>query len=181
MDVGIILGIALPLVFLALALLGTFIHRLYFSHLARAHVFISYKHKDKEVADAVRVELEKKGNTVWIDTQITPGEDWKGEIASAICESVCVVFLASKEAVKSRYCREEILFASSISKPVVTLLTEDCVKDMSGGMRMVLMRKQFLDIRGTRIKAGLNTCCKIIRNMRPVSYTHLTLPTKVRV
>tara|TARA_B100001121_G_scaffold309092_1_gene334849 strand:- start:1180 stop:2550 length:1371 start_codon:yes stop_codon:yes gene_type:complete len=166
MDVGIILGIALPLVFLALALLGTFIHRLYFSHLARAHVFISYKHKDKEVADAVRVELEKKGNTVWIDTQITPGEDWKGEIASAICESVCVVFLASKEAVKSRYCREEILFASSISKPVVTLLTEDCVKDMRGGMRMVLMRKQFLDIRGTRIKAGLNTCCKLIRNMR---------------
>ena len=105
MDMGIILGIGLPLGFLALAFVGIFIHRMYFSYLARAHVFISYKHKDKELADAVRADLEKRGNNVWIDTQITPGEDWKGEIASAICDSVCVVFLASKEAVKSRYCR----------------------------------------------------------------------------
>jgi ABC-type branched-subunit amino acid transport system substrate-binding protein len=166
MDMGIILGIGLPLGFLALAFVGIFIHRMYFSHLARAHVFISYKHKDKELADAVRADLEKRGNNVWIDTQITPGEDWKGEIASAICDSVCVVFLASKEAVKSRYCREEILFASSINKNVVTLLAEDCVKDMRGGMRMVLMRKQFLDIRGGRFGPGMSTCCKLIRNMR---------------
>ncbi len=174
MDMGIILGIGLPLGFLALAVVGLFIHRMYFSYLARAHVFISYKHKDKELADTVRVELEKRGNNVWIDTQITPGEDWKGEIASAICDSVCVVFLASKEAVKSRYCREEILFASSINKPVVTLLTEDCVKDMRGGMRMVLMRKQFLDIRGGRIESGMSTCCKLIRNMRLGRQSNMT-------
>tara|TARA_B100001057_G_scaffold89013_1_gene85193 strand:- start:187 stop:378 length:192 start_codon:yes stop_codon:yes gene_type:complete len=61
-----------------------------------------------------------------------------------------VVFLASKEAVKSRYCREEILFASSISKPVVTLLTEDCVKDMRGGMRMVLMSSWTSEARGSK-------------------------------
>lgn len=171
-DVSLVLGITLPLATLLLALLGFFIHRRYFSYLARAHVFISYKHKDQEAAALVKAELESKGNMVWIDSQITPGEDWKGEIASAICDSVCVVFLASKEAVLSRYCREEILFASSINKPVVTLLLEDCVRDMKGGMRMVLMRKQFLDVRGPRLKNGMHTCCKLIRQMRMGRQSH---------
>ena len=171
-DASLVLYIALPLATLVLALLGFLIHRYYFSYLARAHVFISYKHKDKEKAALVKAELESNGNKVWIDTQITPGEDWKGEIASAICDSACVIFLASKEAVLSRYCREEILFASSINKPVVTLLLEDCVKDMKGGMRMVLMRKQFLDVRGARLKIGMRTCCRLIRQLRMGRQSH---------
>ena len=114
----------------------------------------------------MRKELQKQGNKVWIDTQITPGEDWKGEIANAIKGSVGVVFLASKEALESRYCREEILFASSINKPVFTLLQEDCIKHMKGGVKMVLMRKQFVDIKGENFADGMEKCSSFIAAIR---------------
>ena len=161
-----IIGVCVPIGLLLLAYLLNIIFKRYFSHAATAHIFISYKHSDKEVADKVRKELQKQGNKVWIDTQITPGEDWKGEIANAIKGSVGVVFLASKEALESRYCREEILFASSINKPVFTLLQEDCIKHMKGGVKMVLMRKQFVDIKGENFADGMEKCSSFITAIR---------------
>ena len=161
-----IIGACVPIGLLLLAAVLYFLHRRHFSHSATAHIFISYKHSDKEVAHRVRKELQRQGNKVWIDTQITPGEDWKGEIANAIKGSVCVVFLASKEALESRYCREEILFASSINKPVFTLLEEDCLKSMKGGVKMVLMRKQFVDIQGENFADGMEKCCSFITAVR---------------
>ena len=160
-----IIGVFVPIGLLLLAAVLYFLHRRHFSHSATAHIFISYKHSDKEVAHRVRKELQRQGNKVWMDTQITPGEDWKGEIANAIKGSVCVVFLASKEALESRYCREEILFASSINKPVSTLL-QDCLKSMKGGVKMVLMRKQFVDIQGENFAVGMEKCCSFITAVR---------------
>ena len=161
-----IIGACVPIGLLLLVYVLYLIYQRHFSHAATAHIFISYKHSDKAVADKVRKELQKQGNKVWIDTQITPGEDWKGEIANAIKGSVGVIFLASKEALESRYCREEILFASSINKPVFTLLQEDCVKNMKGGVKMVLMRKQFVDIKGENFADGMEKCNSFIQAIR---------------
>ena len=160
---NILIGVCAPL---AALLLGYFLYKKFLSFSATAHIFISYKHADKEQAEQVCSALQKQGNRVWIDTQITPGEDWKGEIAGAIKESLCVIFLASKGSLESRYCREEILFASSISKPVFTLLLEDCVRDIKGGVKMVLMRKQFVDIQGSKIVDGMEKCCDFIKAIR---------------
>src|SRR3954471_19210024 len=54
-------------------------------------VFISYSHRDKKWLDRLQVHLapllQKGAVTVWADTQIRPGQEWKREIESAMASA----------------------------------------------------------------------------------------------
>ena len=53
---------------------------------ARDKVFISYSHKDKKWLDRLQTTLKplvrKEVFTIWADTQIKAGTNWKDEITS---------------------------------------------------------------------------------------------------
>eukprot|EP00937_MAST-01D_sp_MAST-1D-sp2_P003642 g3642.t1 len=74
---------------------------------AKPHVMISYRHLDAEFAHKIEGALQRSGFKVWIDTAITPGEDWRQDIALAIKKSIAVVFIVTPASVRSRYCKEE--------------------------------------------------------------------------
>eukprot|EP00658_Telonema_sp_P-2_P003638 TRINITY_DN11353_c0_g3_i4.p1 TRINITY_DN11353_c0_g3~~TRINITY_DN11353_c0_g3_i4.p1 ORF type:complete len:762 (-),score=107.72 TRINITY_DN11353_c0_g3_i4:48-2333(-) len=121
----------------------------------RARVMISYKHQDQEQAIAVKGELERLGLLVWIDLDIRAGKDWRGDIANAISKSHAVVFLMSPRSVTSPYCREEIYFAVSQDKPLYTIVLEEAWDQLSGGLKLVLMRFQCIHARD-----GVSKACR---------------------
>ena len=140
-----------------LLLLSDFVWKNYLSARAKSPVFISYKHADAEKANKIAAKLRASGLHVWIDSEIRANEDWRKEIADAVNTSLCVLFVASELSVASKYCREELLYASSQGKPVVTANTEDCFSQLEGALKMILQRKQAIDLRGEKFDEGLLT------------------------
>jgi len=108
-------------------------------------VMISYKHVDSEFAFKVEEALLASGYDVWIDKQIRDGIDWRAEIASAISKSQAVIFCVSPLAVKSKYCKEELYFASGCKTPIFPILYKDAFNDLEGGVKLILQRIQWAD------------------------------------
>jgi nucleoside 2-deoxyribosyltransferase len=56
------------------------------------NVFLSYSHSDGEWAREISKELESRGVTTWLDTNISPGESWSESVRDAITR--CDAFVA---------------------------------------------------------------------------------------
>ena len=102
---------------------------------SKPSVMISYRHTDMKIALQLERELRRWGFRPWIDTSITPGNDWRQDIALAIQDSVAVVFIMSPGAVESRYCREELYYASALRKPIFPIVHAECFEAMKGGVK----------------------------------------------
>ena len=119
--------------------------RLWKTHLrARPQVMISYRHTDGEFANQLVVALRTTGYRVWIDTAITPGKDWRQDIALAIQSSIAVVFIVSPGSVTSKYCKEELYYASAVRKPVFPVVLKEAFTDLRGGVKTILQRIQWI-------------------------------------
>jgi len=66
---------------------------------ARGHVFLSYAHVDRPLAERLRKDLRAAGEQVWWDEDILPGQDWKAAIRDALKRSYAVVACFTAEAV----------------------------------------------------------------------------------
>ena len=57
------------------------------------NVFVSYSHSDGEWAREISKELESRGVTTWLDTNISPGESWSDSVREAItrCDALVAV------------------------------------------------------------------------------------------
>ena len=68
-------------------------------------VFISYSHKDKQIADAVCARLEQEGIRCWYAPRdIVPGADWAESIIRSI-ESVKVMIIIFDQQERQNYTR----------------------------------------------------------------------------
>jgi hypothetical protein len=113
---------------------------------ARPEVMISYRHTDAAFARRLEAALRRARFRVWVDTAITPGEDWRQDIANAIQRSVAVVFIISPGSVTSKYCKEELFYASALHKPVFPVVLKDAFADLQGGVKTILQRKQWIQM-----------------------------------
>jgi len=113
---------------------------------ARPEVMISYRHTDAAFARRLEAALRRARFRVWVDTAITPGEDWRQDIANAIQRSVAVVFIISPGSVTSKYCKEELFYASALHKPVFPVVLKDAFEDLQGGVKTILQRKQWIQM-----------------------------------
>lgn len=73
----------------------------------RDQVFVSYSHKDKKWLNRLRVHLaplERDGLlTVWDDTSINPGANWKKAIREALRAARVAVVLVSADFMASEF------------------------------------------------------------------------------
>ena len=111
---------------------------------ARPQIMISYRHTDGAFARRLELELQAVGFRVWIDTAITPGQDWRQDIAVAIQSSIAVVFVISPGSVTSKYCKEELYYASALQIPIFPVVCADAFADLRGAAKTILQRIQWI-------------------------------------
>jgi hypothetical protein len=56
-----------------------------------------------------------------------------------------VIFIVTPEAVTSKYCKEEIYYASKLKKQIIPILLTDSFRAMNGGIKIILQRIQWID------------------------------------
>ena len=77
-----------------------------------AHVFISYNHRDKDVATPLAAQLRLVGVNVWLDDwEIKPGDSVFGKVNEALELADIVVLLWSENAAGSRWVDSEMVAA----------------------------------------------------------------------
>lgn len=111
----------------------------------KSQVMISYKHKDEYFAHKLEKALKAAGIKVWIDDKIQNGADWRSEIGQAIMHSEAVLFCMSPDACASKYCREEVYFASSCKVPIFPMQYKSAWDELmkTKGLKAILQRIQF--------------------------------------
>lgn len=90
-------------------------------------VFISYNTKHEDLAELVKMKLEKEGIVVWKDTyQIETGSEWRNEIDQGLLNCDAVIVLLNEISSKSSYVTYEWAFALGSGKSIIPILIEEC-------------------------------------------------------
>ena len=91
-------------------------------------VFLSYSRADRAFAERLLDDLEQAGHPCWLDTTDIPGgEVWIKAITEGLERAYAVVTLVTEAANRSEWVRLEFLHAKQLGKPIIPLLTKDCV------------------------------------------------------
>ena len=100
------------------------------------YIFISYAHKDAKAVLPIIHALRENGYNVWFDEGIEAGTEWPEYLAKRIKN--CAVFIAfiSPDSIKSNNCRNEINFAITLKKEILTIYLEET--EMTMGMQLQL-------------------------------------------
>ncbi|MGQ4649063.1 TIR domain-containing protein [Lyngbya aestuarii] len=86
-------------------------------------VFISYSRADSDLARKLNDALQMQGKTTWFDQEsIASGSDFQQEINRGIKACDNFLFILSPRSVASPYCGDEVEYAASLNKRLVTVL-----------------------------------------------------------
>ena len=87
-------------------------------------VFISYSRADADFARQLNGELQVHGKTTWFDQEsIAAGSaNFQEEIFNGIENADHFLFIISPNAIQSPYCAEEVAYAESLNKRILTVL-----------------------------------------------------------
>ncbi len=87
-------------------------------------VFVSYSRRDSEFARRVNDALQIQGKTTWFDQEsiVAGSTDFQQEINRGIESSDHFLFIISPAAIASPYCAEEVEYAATLHKRIITVL-----------------------------------------------------------
>jgi WD40 repeat protein len=86
-------------------------------------VFISYSRKDGDFARKLNLALQEADKTVWFDQEsIASGMDFEAELYKGIDSADNFVFVVSYDSVISEYCEDEVNYAVSQGKRILSVL-----------------------------------------------------------
>lgn len=90
--------------------------------MSTATVFLSYDHRNRDLARRIEALLAAYGHVVWWDARIAPGEDFADKIKSAIERAFASIVLWSAQSVQSGWVQWEANQANRFGKliPVAT-------------------------------------------------------------
>ncbi len=89
-------------------------------------VFISYSRNDSDLARLLNRKLQSAGKTTWFDQEsISKGVDFEKEIYKGINGCNNFVFVISPASINSKYCEEEVDYAVTQNKRIITLLAQE--------------------------------------------------------
>lgn len=127
-------------------------------------VFISHSKHDKPIAELICTALEGEGVGCWIAPRDIPyGNDWAGEIASAIENSSLFIFVLSEHSNSSTQCFKEITVADNVGVPIVCVKKDDV--EMSQPLKYYLSTRQILSIDASNIKEELKIVTSAISDI----------------
>ena len=136
------------------------------------HIFISYSRANISFVQRLVADLRRKGITVWIDQSgLQPGTpDWETALRDAIGKAHAVILIASEEARKSPYVKDELRLAHDVHHlPIYPLwvagaLWINCIPLGWGGT-------QYIDARGgePHYQAALNQLIAVLNGATPAA------------
>lgn len=86
-------------------------------------LMISYARRDLKFVRNLAESLAERGKDVWVDLDgIFVGDEWWERICAAIDDSDNVLFVVTPHAIRSRYCRREVKYASNRHKSILPIL-----------------------------------------------------------
>jgi len=146
-----------------------------------SHVFISYSRTNTAFVNRLVGDLQRQGITVWVDQSgLQPGTpDWETALRIAISKAHAVILIASEEARKSPYVKDELRLAHDVHHlPIYPLWVAgtqwiNCIPLGWGGT-------QYIDARGDeahyqsaiqQLVAALSGA-RPVASMAPLSYTY---------
>jgi serine/threonine kinase PknH len=122
-------------------------------------IFISYSSRDRESVENIVRALQRARESVWLDREIGPGEQWWREILGQIRDCEVFITALSENWEQSRACRAELEYAQALGVPIIPV--------QIGPLKsMVLNRVGHLQIVDYRV---------------PSADTGITLTTEVRL
>ena len=110
---------------------------------SRPYIFISYAHKDSHRVMPIISALAERGFNVWYDAGIEVGTEWPDFIAKKLVGSSCFITFLSKNYVESNNCKQEVEFAISRGKDVLSVYLEDFELPLGLSMRLGLYQSLF--------------------------------------
>lgn len=88
-------------------------------------VFISYARRDADIADLLRQDIERAKRPVWIDGELTGGQEWWETILGQIRGCSLFVFALSPESLRSKACMAELHYALALGRPLLPVMVRD--------------------------------------------------------
>ena len=88
-------------------------------------VFVSYARRDAEMADLLRQDIERAKHQVWMDRELTGGQEWWETILLQIRECSLFVFALSPESLRSKACTAELHYALALGRPLLPVMVRD--------------------------------------------------------
>jgi hypothetical protein len=130
------------------------------------HAFLSYVREDSAAVDRLERVLRAAGISVWRNTDLNPGDDWRSRIREAITQDALAFiacFSASSASREVSYQREELTLAIEqirLRRPGIAWLLpvrlDDCViPDLHIGCGRTLASIQHADLFGAEREEGL--------------------------
>jgi|TARA_Y100000310_G_scaffold329996_1_gene400869 hypothetical protein len=100
------------------------------------YVFVSYAHEDSDVVFPEIQWLKDQGFNIWYDEGISPGSEWRTELADSIEACSLFLYFITPTSVVSEHCQREVNYALDQKKQLLDVHLE--VTDMPSGMGMSL-------------------------------------------
>lgn len=139
-------------------------------------VFISYSHKDRNIADAICNRLEGEGIRCWYAPRnIQPGHEWAEDIIEALGESRIMVLVFTDSSNASVQVKREVSTAVSSG---VTIIPFKCTNsEPSGSMQYYLSTLHWLDAMTDSLETSIARLKEECRRILGIQNTQETRET----
>ncbi len=87
-------------------------------------LFISYVPNDRARVDELASLLNQAGHEAWVDHTLTAGQRWEKELRDQIEESDVLIYVLSRDALKSEWCKREYRTAKKEKLPIELILID---------------------------------------------------------
>ena len=104
------------------------------------YIFISYSHKDTEIVWPILLQMQKDGYRFWYDDGIEAGSSWDDIISQHVQEGGYFIAFLSDAYLQSDNCQQELKFAISKKKTVLTVYMHELL--LPAGLEMRLSTSQ---------------------------------------
>jgi hypothetical protein len=91
------------------------------------NIFLSYDHDDFKKAEPLARAFEAQGWSVFWDSKISSGAEWRQKISDEISAADCVVVLWSKASLKSDWVNDEADMARRIGRILIHVIIQETV------------------------------------------------------
>jgi TIR domain len=93
-------------------------------------VFFSYARRDADTTKAIASGLQQLGQTVWLDQQLSGGQQWWDTILEQIRNCDVFLFVLSKSSLRSKACRAELDYAHRLGRTLLPVSVDRVIDQL---------------------------------------------------